>query len=337
MGVSCPARGPPAGACPIYFANPGGGGNRPSRRGSCRLGICSAPERGNILAAAADVMAAGRGEAVSVMATEAGKILEEADPEVSEAVDYARWYGNGGGSLGHLLSELDGEVESEPLGTVVVAPPWNFPYAIPAGGTLAALGAGNTVLLKPAPEAPATADLLVHQLHEAGFGEDILQLVPVADGDMGQRLVSHPGTAAVILTGSHDTSGRFSRWAPQRRLLAETSGKNSLVVSATADVDQAVRDLVASAFGHSGQKCSAASLAIVVAPVYDRSPFLRQLADAVRSLRVGPATDPATQVSQIVGPFTPALEEALTRLARASHGWSRRHSSATASGRPACA
>ena len=273
-----------------------------------------AAKRGNILVAAAGIMAAGRGEALSVMAAEAAKILEEADPEVSEAVDYARWYGSGGGCLHFLLGELDTDVESAPLGAVVVAPPWNFPYAIPAGGTVAALAAGNTVLLKPAPEAPATADLLASQLHQAGVGEDVLQLVPVADGEIGQCLVSHPGTGAVVLTGSYETAGRFSRWAPQRRLLAETSGKNSMIVSATADVDQAVRDLVASAFGHSGQKCSAASVAIVVAPVYDKSPFLRQLADAVRSLRVGPATDPATQVGPIVGPFTPALEQALTRL-----------------------
>ena len=104
-------------------------------------------------------MAAGRGEALAVMASEAGKTLDEADPEVSEGVDYARWYGDGAGSLATLLAETDGEVESEPLGVVVVAPPWNFPYAIPAGGALAALAAGNTVVLKPAPEARATAGL----------------------------------------------------------------------------------------------------------------------------------------------------------------------------------
>ena len=106
----------------------------------------------------------------------------------------------------------------------------------------------------------------------------------------------------------------FLTWAPRRRLLAETSGKNSIIVSATADVDQAVRDVVMSAFGHAGQKCSAASLAIVVGPVYDSSPFLRQLADAVKSLRTGPATEPASQVGPVVGPFTKALERALTRL-----------------------
>ncbi len=270
--------------------------------------------RSDLLLAAADAMAAGRGEAIAAMATEAGKIFEEGDAEVDEAIDYARWYCAGAGSLAHLLGELDGAVESQPLGPVVVAPPWNFPYAIPAGGVLAALAAGNPVLLKPAPEAPATSALLVRQLRQAGIGQDALQFVPVADGAIGQRLVSHPLAGGVVVTGSHATADRFARWAPQRRLLAETSGKNAVVVTATADVDQAVRDIVASAFGHAGQKCSAASLAIVAASVYDGSPFLRQLADAVRSLRVGPATDPATQVGPIVGPSTADLERGLTRL-----------------------
>ncbi len=209
---------------------------------------------------------------------------------------------------------MDGEAESEPLGVVVVTPPWNFPYAIPAGGVLAALAAGNAVVLKPAPEARATAAVLVGQLREAGIDEDVLQFLPLDDGPAGRALVTHPDVGGVVLTGSYETARSFLTWAPRRRLLAETSGKNSIIVSATADVDQAVRDVVLSAFGHAGQKCSAASLAIVEAPVYDRSPFLRQLADAVRSLRTGPAADPASQVGPIVGPFTKALEQALTQL-----------------------
>ena len=209
---------------------------------------------------------------------------------------------------------MDGEAESEPLGVVVVTPPWNFPYAIPAGGVLAALAAGNAVVLKPAPEARATAAVLVGQLREAGIDENVLQFLPLDDGPAGRALVTHPDVGGVVLTGSYETARSFLTWAPRRRLLAETSGKNSIIVSATADVDQAVRDVVISAFGHAGQKCSAASLAIVEAPVYDRSPFLRQLADAVRSLRTGPAADPASQVGPIVGPFTKALEQALTQL-----------------------
>jgi RHH-type proline utilization regulon transcriptional repressor/proline dehydrogenase/delta 1-pyrroline-5-carboxylate dehydrogenase len=271
-------------------------------------------DRTDLLLAAGREMAAGRADAVAVMASEAGKTFEEADPEVCEGVDYARWYGAGPGSFGTLVGQLDGQVESSPLGAVVVATPWNFPYAIPAGGALAALAAGNTVMLKPAPEAPGVAAVLVSQLHAAGVPPEVVQLVAAPDGAVGQHLVSHPDIGGVILTGSWETARHFAQWSPSRRLLAETSGKNSLIVSATADVDQAVRDVVRSAFGNAGQKCSAASLAIVLAPVYDRSPFLRQLADAVRSLRVGPATDPAAEVGPIVGPFTPALERALGSL-----------------------
>jgi RHH-type transcriptional regulator, proline utilization regulon repressor / proline dehydrogenase / delta 1-pyrroline-5-carboxylate dehydrogenase len=279
--------------------------------GAVREWQAAAPgERGRILRATADVMAAGRADAVAAMAAEAGKTFTEADPEVSEAVDYARWYADAVG----LLDEVGGRVDSRPLGVVVVAPPWNFPYAIPAGGVLAALAAGNSVILKPSPEVPAVSALIVEQLHQAGVPEDVVAMVAAPDGPAGERLVAHPDVGAVVLTGSWETARLFGRCAPGRRLLAETSGKNALVVSATADVDQAVRDLVRSAFGHAGQKCSAASLAIVARPLHDRSPFLRQLADAVRSLRVGPAADPATDVGPIVGPFTPALERALTAL-----------------------
>jgi RHH-type transcriptional regulator, proline utilization regulon repressor / proline dehydrogenase / delta 1-pyrroline-5-carboxylate dehydrogenase len=270
----------------------------------------AAGERRRLLEAAADTLAAGRADAVAVMTAEAGKTFAEADPEVSEAVDYARWYAAGT----DLLASLENDVHSVPCGVVVVSPPWNFPYAIPAGGVLAAAAAGNTVILKPSPEATATASVLVEQLRGAGLGDGRIALVAAPDGPEGRHLITHPGAGAVILTGSWDTARMFAGWTPGRRLLAETSGKNAMVVSGAADVDQAVADLVRSAFGHAGQKCSAASLAIVDASVYDRSPFLRQLADAVRALRVGPGNDPASDVGPIVGPFTASLERALTVL-----------------------
>jgi len=155
---------------------------------------------------------------------------------------------------------------------------------------------------------------LVEQLRRGGLDDDRLQLVAAADGVVGERLVGHGGVGAVILTGSWETAVLFGRLAPGRRLLAETNGKNAMVVTATADVDQAVRDLVRSAFGHAGQKCSAASVAIVDASVYDDPAFLRQLADATTALRVGAGTDPATEVGPLVGPVTAALERALTVL-----------------------
>jgi RHH-type proline utilization regulon transcriptional repressor/proline dehydrogenase/delta 1-pyrroline-5-carboxylate dehydrogenase len=195
-----------------------------------------------------------------------------------------------------------------------VVPPWNFPYAIPAGGVCAALAAGNAVILKPAPETVATAWQLVRQLWAGGVPRDVLQFVPTRDDDTGRHLVTHDLVDAVILTGSFDTALMFTTWRPDVNLLAETSGKNAILISACADIDVAVKDLVQSAFGHAGQKCSAASLAIIVRDVYEDPAFLRQLADAVRSLRVGPSWELATSVGPIIRRAEPALERALHHL-----------------------
>jgi RHH-type transcriptional regulator, proline utilization regulon repressor / proline dehydrogenase / delta 1-pyrroline-5-carboxylate dehydrogenase len=238
-----------------------------------------------------------------VMADEAGKTVREGDPEVSEAIDFARYY---------ATATLD--PQSAPLGVVVVASPWNFPYAIPAGGVFAALMAGNAVVLKPPPEARRTAWLLANQCWRAGIPGDVLQYVASPDDDAGRRLITHPDVDTVVLTGSYDTAQLFLDWRPGLRLFAETSGKNAIVVTEAADVDAAIRDLLRSAFGHAGQKCSAASLAILTATVYDDPGFLTRLAAAVRSLRVGPAHEPATLVGPLIAPPGDALRRALTTL-----------------------
>jgi len=264
----------------------------------------SVDERQAILRRAADVMAERRAFTIAVMARDGGKTVAEADPEVSEAVDFARFY----------ASQAPDDGSSTPVGVVLVVPPWNFPYAIPAGGVLAALAAGNAAILKPAPETVAVAYELVTQLWDAGVPRDVVQLVPTRDDESGQHLVSHVGVSAVILTGSFDTAKLFTSWKPHLRLLAETSGKNALVITASADVDLAVKDLVHSAFGHAGQKCSAASLAVVERSLYDDPKFLSQLVDAVTSLRVGASYDLATDVGPIIRPPEPALLRALTQL-----------------------
>ncbi len=183
-----------------------------------------------------------------------------------------------------------------------------------AGGVLAALAAGNTVILKPAPEAVRVSWLLMQQLWAAGVPHDVLQFVPSDDDEVGQGLVTHPGVAAVILTGAFATAEMFTRWKPDLHLLAETSGKNAIVVTAAADIDAAVRDIVKSAFGHAGQKCSAGSLAIVEAPVYDHPSFRQQLQDAVTSLRTGPAWQPTTGVAPVIRRPDGPLLQALTQL-----------------------
>ena len=274
-------------------------------------GAMPGDQRALLINRVGDVMAAERAATLATMAFEAGKTIPQGDPEVSEAIDFARYYARGITEIDRLAA--DGAA-SAPLGTVVVAPPWNFPYAIAAGGVLAALAAGNSVILKPAPQAPHSAALVAEHCWRAGIPKDALQFVAAPDDAAGRRLITHPDVDAVILTGAYVTAQMFLSWKPSLRLHAETSGKNSMIITATADLDLAIRDLVRSAFGHAGQKCSAASLAIVEASVYDNPDFQRQLADAVETLRVGPAHLLSTDVGPVIEQPGPALERALTRL-----------------------
>ena len=259
--------------------------------------------RAALLHAAAQQMETDRFATLALMADEAGKTVREGDPEVSEGIDFARYY---------ATAEL--APSAHPVGTVLVASPWNFPYAIPAGGVFAALMAGNTVILKPAPEVRRTAKWLVEQCWAAGIPDDVIQFVACPDDDTGRHLVTHPEVGTVILTGAYSTAQLFLGWKPDLRLLAETSGKNALVITEAADVDAAIKDLIKSAFGHAGQKCSAASLAIIEAPLYDDEGFMRRLAAAVRTVRVGPAADPPTIMGPLISPPGDNLRRALTTL-----------------------
>ena len=246
-------------------------------------------------------------ETIAIMSRDAGKTVSEADPEVSEAIDFANYY-----ALSAI--SLDLERQSSPVGVVVVVPPWNFPYAIPTGGICAALAAGNTVIFKSAPETVATSWQLVNQLWKAGVPKNVLQFVSTQDNEVGQALISHEDVNAVILTGGYSTALLFSSWKNELNLLAETSGKNSMVLTACCDIDVAVKDLVHSAFGHAGQKCSAASLAIVDKNIYENPNFKKQLIDAVKSLKVGPGYNYSTTVGPIIKSAESNLHRALTQL-----------------------
>ncbi len=267
--------------------------------------------RRELLAAVAEQLSDQRGRLLGVMARDSGKTVAEGDPEVSEAIDFARYYGASTATLDRLVA---GGARWRPFGTVAVVAPWNFPLAIPAGGVLAALAAGNAVILKPAPETVATAWVLAEACWAAGVPRDLLQFLPCADDDAGRHLITHPDVDAVVLTGAWDTARMFLGWRPSLRLHAETSGKNAIVVTAAADLDNAIADLVRSAFGHAGQKCSAASIAILEASVYDDPRFRRQLADAVRTLRPGPADDLRSTVGPLIRAPGGPLADALGRL-----------------------
>jgi RHH-type proline utilization regulon transcriptional repressor/proline dehydrogenase/delta 1-pyrroline-5-carboxylate dehydrogenase len=276
-----------------------------ARRGQEAWRATRPEDRRQILLRAAAGLSRARGRLLAVMAVDSAKTLREGDPEVSEAVDFARYYGD------HIPGEAEG---FRPYGTVAVVSPWNFPLSIPAGGVLAALAAGNTVILKPAPETVAVAGELVRVLWDAGVPASALHFVPCVDGDASRRLITSPAVDAVVLTGSWETARLFHGWRPDLNLHAETSGKNAIVVTATADPDQAIADLVHSAFGHAGQKCSAASLAVLEAAVHDDGHFLRRLADAVRSLRVGPADRPPSAMGPLIHPPEGPLAGALAHL-----------------------
>ncbi|UWF77304.1 MULTISPECIES: bifunctional proline dehydrogenase/L-glutamate gamma-semialdehyde dehydrogenase [Microbacterium] len=279
------------------------------RDASVGWGSRPAAERAEILQRAAAALEARRGELIEVAAVETGKVFAEADIEVSEAVDFAKYYAA-------TARELDGVTGAVfvPARVTVVAPPWNFPLAIPAGGVLAALAAGSGVVLKPAPQARRCAAVIAETLWQAGIPRDVLALVDIDEGDLGRQLIAHPDVERVILTGSWDTAALFRSWRPDLPLLAETSGKNAMIIAPTADLDLAVADLVRSAFGHAGQKCSAASLAILVGPVGRSKRFRRQLVDATRSLHVAWPSDPRAEVGPVIERPQGKLAWALTEL-----------------------
>ena len=278
-----------------------------------RWGAVAADDRAAVLRGVARALEARRGELVEVAASETGKVFAEADVEVSEAVDFANYYA----ATARELDRVSGAV-FVPAALTVVTPPWNFPVAIAAGGVIAALAAGSGVVFKPAPQARRCAAVVAEALWEAldaaGVERDLVALVDIDEGALGQQLVAHPDVDRVILTGSWETAQLFRSWRTDLPLLAETSGKNAMIVMPSADLDLAASDLVKSAFGHAGQKCSAASLAILVGPVARSDRFARQLVDAVRSLRVGSPSDPLSEVGPVVEAPRGKLDWALTTL-----------------------
>ncbi|MCU1558685.1 MAG: aldehyde dehydrogenase family protein [Microbacteriaceae bacterium] len=268
-----------------------------------------ADTRATVLHSAGDALAAARAELIEVMASETGKTIAEGDVEVSEAIDFAHYYAEQARHLDRIE-----HAEFLPSRLIVVTPPWNFPVAIPAGSMLSALAAGSGVIIKPAPQARRTAAVLVEALWAGGVPRGVLTLADIEEGELGRQLISDPAVDRVILTGAWETAKLFRSWRPDLPLLAETSGKNAIVITPSADLDLAVADIVKSAFGHAGQKCSAASLVILVGSVGSSERFRRQLLDSVSTLRVGYPQDPTAVMGPIIEPAAGKLERALTSL-----------------------
>ena len=255
-------------------------------------------------------MEANRGALIEVAMAEAGKTIEQADTEISEAVDFAHYYAQ----RALELDKIDG-ASPVPFGVTVVTPPWNFPIAIPAGGALAALAAGSAVIFKPA-GASARCGAVLADIISKIIDQDVFVPVQLSESGLGKQLLSHPKVDQVILTGGYETAQLFRGFRPDLRLLAETSGKNAIIVTESADYDLAAKDIAYSAFGNAGQKCSASSLVILVGSVHKSKRFLRQLHDAVSSMHVGNANDTRTQMGPMIAAPAGKLLEGLTQLGR---------------------
>ncbi|MBA2496352.1 MAG: proline dehydrogenase family protein, partial [Acidimicrobiia bacterium] len=270
-------------------------------------------ERGGVLFRAAAVLRGRRDELAALEVFEAGKPWAEADADVCEAIDFCEYYGR---EALRLEAGAADRVQSPPgeenrlryrgKGVAAVIAPWNFPLAIPTGMVVAALVAGNPVVLKPAEQTPATAWALVDALRRAGAPDGVIQFLP-GDGEVvGARLVEHPDTALIAFTGSRAVGLAIVEAAAVhrpgqrhlKRVVAELGGKNAVIVDADSDPDQVVPALVRSAFGFAGQKCSAASRAIVVGPAYDA--IVERLAAAADEAILGHPSDPATLVGPVI-------------------------------------
>jgi RHH-type proline utilization regulon transcriptional repressor/proline dehydrogenase/delta 1-pyrroline-5-carboxylate dehydrogenase len=267
-------------------------------------------QRAGVLRKAAELMEQRRAELSAWVVLEVGKALREADGEVSEAIDFCRYYADEMERLDQGYNyDIAGENNRyiyQPRGIALVISPWNFPIAIATGMTVAAIVAGNCTLLKPAETSSVIAAKIAEILIEAGIPKGVFQYVPGKGSTVGAHMVKHPDVHVIAFTGSQEVGCRIYADAAivqpgqkhLKRVIAEMGGKNAIIVDESADLDQAVAGVVQSAFGYSGQKCSACSRVIVLEPVYDT--FVGRLVEATRSLNIGAAEVPSTQVGPVI-------------------------------------
>jgi 1-pyrroline-5-carboxylate dehydrogenase len=259
-----------------------------------------APEvRARYLLKVAALLRKYKAELTALIVFEVGKSWVEADADVAETIDFAEFYAREmiRYSAPQPLTYLAGE-ENElfyiPLGVGLIIPPWNFPLAILGGMTLASIVAGNTVVLKPSSDSPVIAARFVEILEEASVPAGVVNFVPGSGGKIGDYLVGNPRTRFVAFTGSKEVGLHINELAAKtgegqpwiKRVVAEMGGKDTIVVDETADLDAAVEGVVASAFGYSGQKCSACSRVVVVDGVYEE--VVGRIADRAGKIKVGP-------------------------------------------------
>ena len=281
--------------------------------------------RAEVLTKVAAIFRRDRFRLAAIQGFECGKPWLEADGDVAEAIDFCEFYAREMVRLADPAHrDVPGEtnaVERISRGVVVVIPPWNFPLAIPCGMVAAALVAGNAVVLKPAEQSPVMGHKLFEAFREAGLPPGVLHFLPGKGEEVGQALVDDPRVDLIAFTGSKQVGLAINRIASEvkpgqhhvKRVIAEMGGKNALIVDADADLDEAVVGVLQSAFGYSGQKCSACSRAIVLDGAYDA--FVARLAEAAKSVVVGPPQDPETVVGPVIDADAAGRVERYARIA----------------------
>ncbi len=272
----------------------------------------TSPEaRADILRKVATALRNRRFEFNAMMTLEAAKPWREADADTAEAIDYLDYYAD---RIIHMTRQLrrrdlpgeENHMVFEPKGVCVVLSPWSFPLALLTNMAAAALVTGNTVVMKPASNTPVIAAGLFDLFRNAGIPDGVLNFLPGQGATIGTHLVTHPNVHVIAFTGSRDVGTNIRRQAcdvaPNQRhikkVIAELGGKNAIIVDDSADLDESVSGVIKSAFGYSGQKCTAASRVIVLQSVYND--FCDKLVDAVRTLTIGPAEQPATIIAPLI-------------------------------------
>ena len=258
--------------------------------------------RARLIFKAAAILRRRKFEYSAWLVEEAGKNWVEADADTAEAIDFMEYYGREmlRYAAGMTVASYPGEenvCSYIPLGVGVVIPPWNFPLAILAGMTAAAVVTGNTVIMKPASSTPVIAAKLMELFEEAGAPAGVINYLPGSGGSIGDALVSHPQVRFINFTGSRDVGLRINKLAADvapgqiwiKRVIAEMGGKDAIIVDDEADIEEAAAGIVTSAFGFQGQKCSACSRAIVVKSVYDE--LVAKVVEKTKALKIGPAAE----------------------------------------------
>jgi aldehyde dehydrogenase (NAD+) len=267
--------------------------------------LVPAPRRGEILFRFGSLLAEHKDEVAQLMAREMGKVLPEAAGDVQEAIDMSFYMGGEGRRLhgqttpSELRDKFNMSVR-QPIGVVGVITPWNFPIAIPSWKIAPALVCGNTIVFKPATDTPLLGERFVELLVEAGVPEGVINVVHGGGGEVGDRLVRHPDVPVITLTGSRETGVAVLQSAAEnlKHVHLELGGKNAIIVLDDADLDLAVEGIVWSAFGTSGQRCTAASRVIVQKGVYDD--LQSRLVTAAEKLRLGPGWEEGVDVGPVI-------------------------------------